>query len=251
MSHDAAFPGGTTPVLAAGAVLWRRSPHDDGVEIALIHRPKYDDWSHPKGKLKRGEDPVAAALREIREETGMECVLGAPLPTARYLADGRPKEVRYWAAEAVSGTFAVNDEVDRLVWLPRRRRATASRTSATARSSTPCCGPYGRAPPGSARPWPSRPGSATHPDQGFPGPAPQVPGLPHAPRSAVGDSPPRTDRRGSPCVHPLPLVDSLPLPNFGLTGEHHAAPGGCRPPYLCFAVHRRAPGRNTEGEAFP
>ncbi|MCM2420740.1 NUDIX hydrolase [Streptomyces sp. RKAG293] len=123
-------PGEPSPVLAAGAVLWRRSPHDDGVEIALIHRPKYDDWSHPKGKLKRGEDPVAAALREVREETGMECVLGAPLPTARYLADGRPKEVRYWAAEAVSGTFAVNDEVDRLIWLPpaaARNRLTHER----------------------------------------------------------------------------------------------------------------------------
>lgn len=111
-------PAGRSPVLAAGAVLWRRSPHDGGLEIALIRRPRYGDWSHPKGKLKRGESPMAAALREVREETGMECVLGAPLPTARYLVDGRPKEVRYWAGEALSGTFAVNDEVDRLVWLP-------------------------------------------------------------------------------------------------------------------------------------
>lgn len=111
-------PGERPTVLAAGAVLWRRSPYADGMEIALIHRPKYDDWSHPKGKLKRGEDPADAALREVREETGMECVLGAPLPTAHYLADGRPKEVLYWAAEAVSGAFAVNDEVDRLIWLP-------------------------------------------------------------------------------------------------------------------------------------
>ncbi|MCZ4120886.1 NUDIX hydrolase [Streptomyces sp. H39-S7] len=110
-------PAEQSPVLAAGAVLWRRSPHDGGLEIALIRRPRYDDWSHPKGKLKRGEDWAAAALREVREETGMECVLGAALPTARYLVEGRPKEVRYWAAEAAGGTFAVNDEVDRLVWL--------------------------------------------------------------------------------------------------------------------------------------
>lgn len=104
-------------VRAAGAVLWRPAPGPDGIEIALIHRPRYDDWSHPKGKLKRGEPEAHAALREIKEETGMDCVLGAALPTSRYLANGRPKLVRYWAAEAVGGTFRENDEVDRLVWL--------------------------------------------------------------------------------------------------------------------------------------
>ncbi len=106
-----------TTVFAAGAVLWRRSPFDGSLEIALIHRPKYDDWSHPKGKLKAGEEFSAAAVREVREETGMDCVLGAGLPAVRYLAHGRPKEVRYWAAEAAGGSFAVNGEVDRLVWL--------------------------------------------------------------------------------------------------------------------------------------
>ncbi|WP_405585265.1 NUDIX hydrolase [Streptomyces sp. NBC_01190] len=110
--------GDPATVRAAGVVLWRRSPYDGGVEIALIHRPKYDDWSLPKGKLKRDEETAAAALRETREETGMECVLGAPLPTTRYLVEGRPKEVRYWAAEARSGVFSVNREVDRIVWLP-------------------------------------------------------------------------------------------------------------------------------------
>jgi 8-oxo-dGTP diphosphatase len=111
-----------TPVLAAGAVLWRRrppqDPHDGGIEIALVHRPKYDDWSHPKGKLEPGEDFLTAALREVREETGMECVPGEPLPTACYLVNGRPKEVRYWAAEAVTGMFVPDREVDRLLWLP-------------------------------------------------------------------------------------------------------------------------------------
>lgn len=106
-------------VQAAGCVLWRRSPAAaGGLEICLVHRPKYDDWSHPKGKLKRGEDPLAGALREVEEETGHRAVPGARLPTAEYEANGRPKQVRYWAAEAVSGMFVVNHEVDRLVWLP-------------------------------------------------------------------------------------------------------------------------------------
>ncbi|MFE0510611.1 NUDIX hydrolase [Streptomyces sp. NPDC058964] len=105
-------------VQAAGCVLWRRSPVDGELEVCLIHRPKYDDWSHPKGKLKRGEDPRAGALREVAEETGCDADLGAELPTLRYLANGRPKQVRYWAAEAVAGRFTPNDEVDRLLWLP-------------------------------------------------------------------------------------------------------------------------------------
>ncbi|WP_274560147.1 NUDIX hydrolase [Streptomyces spiramyceticus] len=104
-------------VQAAGCVLWRRSPFDDAVEICLVHRPKYDDWSHPKGKLKRGEDPLAGAVREVLEETGHHCTPGVPLPTLRYVAHGRPKRVSYWAAEATDGTFTPSDEVDRIVWL--------------------------------------------------------------------------------------------------------------------------------------
>lgn len=114
----------TTPVVrAAGCVLWRRVATWDGIEIALVHRPRYDDWTHPKGKLERAEsaDPVhgalRAAVREVREETGLECVPGAPLGTLRYAADGRPKEVHYWAAEAGDGPFVANDEVDSLAWL--------------------------------------------------------------------------------------------------------------------------------------
>jgi 8-oxo-dGTP diphosphatase len=106
-----------TLVRAAGCVLWRRSPVSGDLEICLVHRPKYDDWSHPKGKLKRGEDALAGALREVAEETGYTAVPGAELPTMRYLANGRPKQVRYWAAEAVSGHFAPNAEVDRILWL--------------------------------------------------------------------------------------------------------------------------------------
>ncbi|MEV6395688.1 NUDIX hydrolase [Streptomyces sp. NPDC051907] len=108
----------TDTVLAAGCVLWRHSPFgDEGIEICLVHRPKYDDWSHPKGKLKRGEDPLAGALREVLEETGHRCVPGVRLPTAYYVANGRPKRVVYWAAQATSGSFAAGDEVDRIVWL--------------------------------------------------------------------------------------------------------------------------------------
>ncbi|MFF2061639.1 NUDIX hydrolase [Streptomyces sp. NPDC058200] len=111
--------GGGRPdvVLAAGCVLWRRSASGDGIELALVHRPKYDDWSHPKGKLKRAEDALAGALREVLEETGHHCAPGARLGTVRYLAQGRPKEVSYWAAEATDGAFIPNDEVDRIAWL--------------------------------------------------------------------------------------------------------------------------------------
>jgi 8-oxo-(d)GTP phosphatase len=103
-------------VLAAGAVLWRPSTGGQP-EIAVVHRPKYDDWSLPKGKLLDGEHPVAAAVREVREETGYRTVLGRPLPTQHYIALGRPKRVYYWAARAYEGRFTPTHEVDRLDWL--------------------------------------------------------------------------------------------------------------------------------------
>ncbi|MFF9205341.1 NUDIX hydrolase [Streptomyces sp. NPDC014986] len=118
----------TLTVQAAGCVLWRGSPVTGEPQLCLVHRPKYDDWSWPKGKLKRGEDPLAGALREVAEETGHTAVPAAELPSVHYLAGGRPKRVRYWAAEAVSGTFTPNDEVDRILWLPpdaARLRLTA------------------------------------------------------------------------------------------------------------------------------
>jgi len=134
MTDDTSATDNTTDTVhAAGCVLWRRSPVDGELEICLVHRPKYDDWSHPKGKLKRGEAPLAGALREVEEETGYVATPGASLPTARYEANGRPKQVTYWAAEATGGPFTPNREVDRVLWLPptaARHRLTQPRDRA-------------------------------------------------------------------------------------------------------------------------
>ena len=103
-------------VLAAGAVLWRPVPW--GVEVALVHRPRYDDWSLPKGKLDVGESMAAAAVREIREETGAVARLGPWLCDVRYaVAEGR-KLVRYWSAQArTAPAFVPNHETDALRWV--------------------------------------------------------------------------------------------------------------------------------------
>ena len=107
-------------VRAAGGVLWR--PGAQGLEVALVHRPRYDDWSLPKGKLEPGEHPLAGALREVQEETGVRAVPGRSLGTSAYdvLQDGRwlPKTVRWWAMRAGDGAFAPSHEVDELRWLP-------------------------------------------------------------------------------------------------------------------------------------
>ncbi|MCG8919452.1 NUDIX hydrolase [Actinokineospora sp. PR83] len=103
-------------ISAAGGVLWRRE--DSGaLEVAVVHRPRYDDWSLPKGKLHRGETTCAAAVREVAEETGFRAVLGAHLSRVAYTVPAGDKVVDYFAARAVSGAFAVNDEVDDLRWL--------------------------------------------------------------------------------------------------------------------------------------
>jgi PPOX class probable F420-dependent enzyme len=105
-------------VRAAGGVVWRDGIGDDA-ELLVVHRPAYDDWSLPKGKLEPGETGEVAAVREIEEETGYRCELGPELATVSYIdRKGRPKEVRYWAAEPVGGGFEPNQEVDEIRWLP-------------------------------------------------------------------------------------------------------------------------------------
>ena len=104
-------------VRAAGAVLWRPREQGGGVEVAVVHRPKYDDWSLPKGKRDAGEDDVECALREVQEETGFRCVLGPELAPSSYIdRKGRPKEVRWWMMTVVDGEFTPTDEVDELRW---------------------------------------------------------------------------------------------------------------------------------------
>ena len=101
---------------AAGGVVEREG------RIAVVHRPRYDDWSLPKGKLDRGESFEQAALREVLEETGFECELGDELSPVRYRDNrGRAKIVRYWRMRVRSGEFAPNDEVDELRWVPPDR----------------------------------------------------------------------------------------------------------------------------------
>lgn len=119
-------------IRAAGTVLWREGAAG-GVEIALVHRPKYDDWSLPKGKLEPGETAPAAAVREVAEETGYSCVLGRFLTEVRYPVRARGergeanKAVEYFSARILEGTFAPNAEVDDLRWLePSRARAMLS-----------------------------------------------------------------------------------------------------------------------------
>lgn len=102
---------------AAGGVVWRRDGHG-AVEVLLVHRPRYDDWSLPKGKLDGGESHRAAARREVEEETGLRCRVGDALGEVRYQDhQGRAKRVRYWAMEPVEGAFAPNAEVDRVRWV--------------------------------------------------------------------------------------------------------------------------------------
>ncbi len=121
----------TKVVQGAGGVVWRRTA-EGGIEILVVHRPKYDDWSLPKGKLDEGESHEAAALREVWEETGVRCRLGDELRGAHYTDHrGRPKVVRYWAmtpeGQDVPGNgtewFTPNKEIDDLRWVPREEAA--------------------------------------------------------------------------------------------------------------------------------
>jgi 8-oxo-dGTP diphosphatase len=105
-------------VRAAGGVVVRPGS-DERPEIVLVHRPRYDDWTLPKGKARVGETDEECALREVREETGLECELVRELPTARYRdSKGRRKTVRYWEMRPLVGDLDPRDEVDEARWVP-------------------------------------------------------------------------------------------------------------------------------------
>jgi 8-oxo-dGTP pyrophosphatase MutT (NUDIX family) len=130
-------------ILAAGGVLWR--PVTAGIELCLVHRPRYDDWSLPKGKLHQGELPLAAAVREVSEETGVRPVVGRRLPTQRYDLGLDRKYVDYWSMTPADGEFVPSDEVDSLRWVSpavaastltyERDRNFVAATAAQARST--------------------------------------------------------------------------------------------------------------------
>jgi 8-oxo-(d)GTP phosphatase len=104
-------------VAAAGGVVWR--PADGGgLEVAVAHRPRYDDWSLPKGKLDAGEDLLTAAVREVGEETGLTVLVGRRSLRTSYPVVQGTKRVDYWLMRAVGGAFEPNAEVDELRWLP-------------------------------------------------------------------------------------------------------------------------------------
>jgi len=105
-----------TLVRAAGGVPWRRS--HGAIEVLLIHRPRYDDWTFPKGKREGEETDEECARREVLEETGFAADLGQELPTCTYVdGRGRDKVVRYWAVTLGPGAFVATDEVDTLCWM--------------------------------------------------------------------------------------------------------------------------------------
>lgn len=108
----------TKDVLAAGAVVFRPGKH-----VLLVHRPRYDDWSFPKGKLDPGEHVTAAAVREVSEETGLHIRLGVPLSSQRYpVTGGRTKQVSYWVGRVVGSDdvsgYRPNAEIDAVEWVP-------------------------------------------------------------------------------------------------------------------------------------
>jgi 8-oxo-(d)GTP phosphatase len=117
-------PGGdpepvSEAILAAGAVVWRPASHQpDGIEVLLVHRPKYDDWSLPKGKREPGEHVLLTVVREVHEETSVRPVLGPRLRTVEYLVRDRPKQVDYWSALSVDHQAAASHEIDAVAWLP-------------------------------------------------------------------------------------------------------------------------------------
>ncbi len=106
-------------ILAAGGVVWRRGSSD--IEFLVVHRPRYEDWTLPKGKVDAGEALIQTAYREVLEETGIRCRIGPKLASTEYMtSNGNHKTVHYWAMEARKGLFVPNAEVDKAEWLAAR-----------------------------------------------------------------------------------------------------------------------------------
>ena len=115
--RDDVPPTPSATVRAAGGVIRRRRA-DGAIELAVVHRPSYDDWTFPKGKLLEGESAEDAALREVWEETGLRCVLEGQAGCTEYLdKKGREKMVCYWLMRPLDGGFVSNSEVDELRWV--------------------------------------------------------------------------------------------------------------------------------------
>ncbi len=116
---EEAGPQGPHVIRASGGLVVREGEGGER-EVLVVHRPRYDDWSFPKGKLERGETDEDCALREVAEETGLVCELGEELPATEYTdASGRPKRVRYWLMRPVGGRLEFLHEVDEARWVSR------------------------------------------------------------------------------------------------------------------------------------
>jgi 8-oxo-dGTP diphosphatase len=108
----------TESVRAAGGVVIRRGRSGE-LEVVVVHRATYGDWTFPKGKVHEGETEEEAALREVEEETSLRCALGRELGSTRYHdSSGRPKTVRYWTMSPVAGVLEASNEVDDARWSP-------------------------------------------------------------------------------------------------------------------------------------
>lgn len=110
-------------VRAAGGFVYRRD--GDSTRVLLVHRPRYDDWTFPKGKCSNGEPDEECALREVVEETGYDCALEGEIATSEYVdGKGRPKRVRYWRMRPLGGEFTATEEVDDIRWCTLAEAAT-------------------------------------------------------------------------------------------------------------------------------